>query len=254
MRLALRPVDGGAQETVSGRYLTVACDGAASPVRKQLGIAQDSLDFEQAGGRWSTPGLATPTPLPPRHPVLLALRGRSTYVVAPARCAAELKLMPGETPEDHADADRLCARLALFVDPEAIELWRVATYRFRALVARHWRRGRIFLAGDAAHPEMPPFLAQGLCSGILDVANLGWKLSEVIAGALPAAILDSYEAERKLYPSPGGDDQGDRRDRRREARRSRRPGAATPGSATALRCRHRRDGAPEADPRPRRPA
>lgn len=197
VRLALRPVDGGAEETVSGRYL-VACDGAASPVRKQLGIAQDSLDFDE----WWTvvdAWLQRPTPLPRRTTQFCWPSAPTTYVVGPGALRRwELKLMPGETPEDHADADRLRARLAPFVDPEAIELWRVATYRFHALVARHWRRGRIFLAGDAAH-QMPPFLAQGLCSGIRDVANLGWKLSEVIAGALPAAILDSYEAERKPH-------------------------------------------------------
>jgi 3-(3-hydroxy-phenyl)propionate hydroxylase len=57
------------------------------------------------------------------------------------------------------------------------------------------RDGRIFLAGDSAH-QMPPFLGQGLCSGIRDAANLAWKLELVAAGRAGDALLDTYSAER----------------------------------------------------------
>jgi 3-(3-hydroxy-phenyl)propionate hydroxylase len=89
-------------------------------------------------------------------------------------------------------------RLAPFVDTDAVEIWRAATYRFHALVADEWRRGRIFLAGDAAH-QTPPFMAQGLCSGIRDVANLTWKLIAVLSGRLPESVLSTYETERKPH-------------------------------------------------------
>ncbi len=46
---------------------------------------------------------------------------------------------------------------------------------------------------------MPPFMAQGLCSGIRDAANLGWKLIAVLQGRAPEALLDSYETERKPH-------------------------------------------------------
>ena len=79
--------------------------------------------------------------------------------------------------------------------PEDGELWRASSYRFHALVAAEWRRGRVFLAGDAAH-QQPPFIGQGMCQGIRDVANLGWKLGSVLAGQADDRLLDTYAAER----------------------------------------------------------
>jgi 3-(3-hydroxy-phenyl)propionate hydroxylase len=197
VELEVREREGEACHKVTARYL-VACDGAASSIRKQLKIAQDSLGFDE----WWTvidAWLRRPTPLPKRTTQFCRPSGPTTYVVGPRALRRwELKLLPGETPEDFEDMDVVRRRLAPFVDPQAIELWRVATYRFHALVAGQWRRNRIFLAGDAAH-QMPPFMAQGLCCGIRDVANLGWKLSGVLRGAYPEQFLETYEAERKPH-------------------------------------------------------
>jgi 3-(3-hydroxy-phenyl)propionate hydroxylase len=188
--------EGSAREA-SARYL-VACDGAASPVRKQLGIGQESLKFDE----WWTvvdAWLKRPTALPERTTQFCWPSGPTTYVVGPRNLRRwEMKLMPGESPRDYEDLGVVRRRLAPFVDPHAIEIWRAATYRFHALVAAEWRRGRLFLAGDAAH-QMPPFMAQGLCSGIRDAGNLAWKLSAVLKGDLPESLLSTYETERKPH-------------------------------------------------------
>jgi 3-(3-hydroxy-phenyl)propionate hydroxylase len=185
------------RQTLRARYL-VACDGAASPIRKQLRIGQDSLDFDE----WWTvvdAWLRRPTPLPRRTTQFCLPSAPTTYVVGPRNLRRwEFKQLPDECPTDYEDAAAVRRRLAPFVDPGAIDLWRVATYRFHALVAQQWRHGRIFLGGDAAH-QMPPFMAQGLCCGVRDACNLGWKLSGVVRGAYPERLLDTYEAERKPH-------------------------------------------------------
>ncbi len=59
-----------------------------------------------------------------------------------------------------------------------------------------YRRGRVLLAGDAAHVHSP-FGGQGLSLGLVDAANLGWKLAAVVRGEMPDTLLDTYTAERR---------------------------------------------------------
>ena len=66
---------------------------------------------------------------------------------------------------------------------------------FSAKLAKRWREGRVFLMGDAAH-TMPPFMGQGMCSGIRDAANLNWKLDLVLRGVSGPEIFRSYQDER----------------------------------------------------------
>jgi 3-(3-hydroxy-phenyl)propionate hydroxylase len=88
--------------------------------------------------------------------------------------------------------------LSRWLSHEDGTLWRASSYRFHALLATQWRKGRVFIAGDAAH-QQPPFIGQGMCQGLRDVANLAWKLAAVHAGKADPALLDSYEIERKQH-------------------------------------------------------
>ena len=63
-------------------------------------------------------------------------------------------------------------------------------------IADRMRRGRVFLAGDAAHLN-PPFGGHGLNTGLGDAVDLGWKLAAVLDGWGGPALLDSYEIERR---------------------------------------------------------
>ncbi len=73
-----------------------------------------------------------------------------------------------------------------------------STYRVHHRVADHFRRGRAFLLGDAAHIHSPVG-GQGMNTGIGDAVNLAWKLAGVLRGRLVAAVLDSYEPERIAF-------------------------------------------------------
>jgi 2-polyprenyl-6-methoxyphenol hydroxylase-like FAD-dependent oxidoreductase len=64
-----------------------------------------------------------------------------------------------------------------------------------AALAAEYRRGRVFLAGDAAH-DLPPLAGWGLSTGIQDAVNLGWKLAAELRGHAPPGLLDTYHAER----------------------------------------------------------
>jgi 3-(3-hydroxy-phenyl)propionate hydroxylase len=79
---------------------------------------------------------------------------------------------------------------------------RATPYRFHALVADRWRGGpdgRVFIAGDAAH-QMPPFMGQGMCSGIRDAAGLAWRFAEARGSDANAGdTLDDYERERRRH-------------------------------------------------------
>ena len=97
----------------------------------------------------------------------------------------EISLKPGEDPQQAATPEGTWALLSRWLTPEDGELWRQASYRFHALVAERWRAGRVFVAGDAAHMQ-PPFLGQGMCQGMRDVANLAWKLAAVLRGEVRA--------------------------------------------------------------------
>ena len=64
-----------------------------------------------------------------------------------------------------------------------LTLLRVTEYTFRAQIADHWRRGNVFILGDAAHLT-PPFIGQGMGAGLRDAANLAWKIAGVHHGTL----------------------------------------------------------------------
>ncbi len=69
-------------------------------------------------------------------------------------------------------------------------------WRARMQLADTYRRGRVFLAGDAAHLN-PPWGGHGFNTGVGDAVNLGWKLAAVLSGWAPPALLDTYELERR---------------------------------------------------------
>ena len=180
-------------QSVSARYL-VGADGARSPVRHMSGIAFEDLNFEEP---WLVVDALVddPSRLPdvnlqicdPARPTTCVLMGEGRH-------RWEFMIKPGETAAQVSDDSFIADLLRPWNVEGAIRLERKAVYTFRARIAETWRKGRILLAGDAAH-QTPPFAGQGMCSGLRDASNLAWKLAAVIKGA-PDSLLDSYQPER----------------------------------------------------------
>ena len=108
----------------------------------------------------------------------------------------EFMLLPGEDPADFEDPARAWELLAPWFTPADGTLMRHAVYEFRSMLAERMRDGRALLVGDAAHLT-PPFLGQGLCSGLRDAANVAWKLDLVLRGVADESLLDTVEPERQ---------------------------------------------------------
>ncbi|HWM82041.1 MAG TPA: bifunctional 3-(3-hydroxy-phenyl)propionate/3-hydroxycinnamic acid hydroxylase [Pseudolabrys sp.] len=194
--LTLRDAKGD-ERAVAARYL-LACDGANSFVRRELGIGVEDLTFDEWWMVVDT-RVRDASALPKKSLQYCRPSRPASYVVGPLDLRRwEIKLLPGEDPTAFGDAANVHRLIGEFADLSQLEVWRSAVYRFHAVVATRWRSGRAFLLGDACH-QMPPFLGQGLCGGIRDVGNLAWKLDMVVRGRAADELLDSYEVERKPH-------------------------------------------------------
>jgi 3-(3-hydroxy-phenyl)propionate hydroxylase len=197
--LEVREVATGAEHAVYARYV-VGCDGARSFVRRSLGIGLDDEGFDQP---WLVVDAIlrddTTCTLPERVLQICDPARPGTFVPMPGRHRRWELMAMGETADELLEPDTIARLLKPWVTVGVdVDLDRAAVYSFHALVAEEWRRGRVLLAGDAAH-QMPPFLGQGMCSGIRDAANLAWKLELILAGDADDALLDTYQPEREPH-------------------------------------------------------
>ncbi len=204
VEVGLREFQGSRTRTLRTRYL-VGADGANSPVREALGIGREDRGFQ---ADWLIadlelkPGVTLDIPdcgqyCNPERPTTIVPGGVHDGVV----CRRwEFMRLPGETKEDLEGEANVWGLLSPWVTPDQADLVRHTIYTFRSLVADTWRRGRVLLAGDAAH-IMPPFMGQGMCAGIRDAWNLTWKLDALLHGRAADKLLDTYTAERKPHVS-----------------------------------------------------
>lgn len=187
----------GERRTVRARYV-VGVDGANSFVRAASGLRLDDLGFRE---QWLVTDFRQRRPLSfefdngqicdPARPLCLFQLGKTHR-------RFEFMVMPGDDIADLVKPETVWNLVRPWIGPDDADLIRSTVYTFRSANANSWRAGRALLAGDAAH-LMPPFLGQGMCSGIRDAAALAWKLGLVLAGKAPDTLLDQYEPERKPH-------------------------------------------------------
>lgn len=190
---------GGREEAVEASWL-VGCDGAHSTVRHGLGFAFEGAaqgdDWMLADVRLEGEGT------PPADEIATFLHRDGPFVVFPipggrSRIVAALgKTVAGRSrpdpllPDVQAMADERAGGGFRVVDP----IW-LTNFRINERKVADYARGRVFLAGDAAHVHSPAG-GQGMNTGMQDAFNLSWKLAMVVRGEARPSLLDSYTPER----------------------------------------------------------
>ncbi|MGC2378630.1 MAG: bifunctional 3-(3-hydroxy-phenyl)propionate/3-hydroxycinnamic acid hydroxylase, partial [Mycobacterium sp.] len=187
--------DGGS--TPLRALYVVGCDGGRSPTRRLMDV---SFDGTTSPTRWLVVDIANdPLGHPNSEVGADPQRPYASISIAHGIRRFEFMIHPDETDEQAEDPAFLARMLATFVPhPDRLDVIRHRVYTHHSRIAGGFRRGRLLLAGDAAH-LMPVWQGQGYNSGIRDAANLGWKLAAVVNGYAEDALLDSYDVERRKH-------------------------------------------------------
>src|SRR5437660_3701492 len=189
---------GGQQVDCEAKYIA-GCDGARSTVREAIGTGFPGGTYRQVFYVADVEA-AGPAANGELH---VDLDEADFLGVFPLAGEGKARLI-GTVRDERADrADTLTFK---DVSDRAINHLKVqvnkvnwfSTYHVHHRVTQHFRKGRAFLLGDAAHIHSPAG-GQGMNTGIGDAINLAWKLHAVVAGRAPDALLDSYELERIAF-------------------------------------------------------
>lgn len=198
VRARIVEVATGREEQVRAQYL-VACDGGGGNIRRQLGIGRNGRGRMRANVSFffrsrdflDVHGLGVANLyfifMPDSFGVFTAIDGVELwnyqyYFLDPAKATEEL------------DPEKILFRA--MGKPFKFELLQTMHWHHHQTVARSWRDGRVFLAGDAAH-LFAPTGGVGMNTGIGDACDLAWKFDAMLRGWGGPDLLDSYEIERK---------------------------------------------------------
>lgn len=187
-------------EALRAKYV-VGADGANSFVRQAAGLPMTDLGFFFD---WLVVDIRPKADLrmdPPMWQLCDPARPATVVPAGPGRRRWEFMALPGEDAEElNTEASAWKLLKPWEVTPENATLERHTVWRFQARWGERWREERVLIAGDAAH-LMPPFAGQGMCAGLRDASNLGWRLDLVLRGVCAPGLLDAYGEERKAHVS-----------------------------------------------------
>ncbi|HKO69322.1 MAG TPA: FAD-dependent oxidoreductase [Bradyrhizobium sp.] len=197
VRASLKRSD-GELETCEAAYIA-GCDGAHSAVREGLGIGFPGGTYAHLFyvADVEASGAATDGDL---H---VGLDATDFLAVFPLRGEGRVRLVgtvrdQAEDVDEKLSWDDVSQRVIEWMHIAVTRVSWFSTYRVHHRVANHFRKGRAFLLGDAAHIHSPVG-GQGMNTGIGDAVNLAWKLAAVLHGRAKLSMLDSYEPERIAF-------------------------------------------------------
>lgn len=184
------------EKTLRARYV-VGCDGGRSTIRKLLDI---KLVGDTHPWRWLVIDVRNDDRFEPYSAIYCDPHRPCMVIDLPyGHRRFEFRLKHDETEEQMSKPEEIERLLRTRLGPdEKPDIIRARIYTHHSRVADRFGKGRVFIAGDAAHLQ-PPFFGQGLNSGMRDVMNLSWKLAMVVQGKADPKILDTYEQERQHH-------------------------------------------------------
>ncbi|MFI1927788.1 MULTISPECIES: FAD-dependent monooxygenase [unclassified Streptomyces] len=192
-------VDSGSGErrVVRAAYV-LGTDGGGSTTRTLAGIGREGEHATEKRLRLvvRTGDISDRAGPAPSATNIVVNTGASGFLAAIS--SREWRVYAGPYPLDHepSEDELLAVARAAFGFDADLELVSATTFYHATRIAETFRRGRVLLAGDAAHVRTP---GGNLGEGIGDVVNLGWKLAAVLAGHAPQSLLDSYDQERRRH-------------------------------------------------------
>ncbi|WNI23957.1 FAD-dependent oxidoreductase [Streptomyces sp. ITFR-16] len=197
VRAGVVDVDSGERRTVRAAYV-LGTDGGSSTTRRLAGIDREGDHATEKRLRLivRTGDISDRVGAAPSATNIVFNDRASGFLAAVS--AREWRVYAGPYPLDHEPAEEELLEIgrAAFGFDLGLELVSATTFYHATRIATAFRRGRVLLAGDAAHVRTP---GGNLGEGIGDVANLGWKLAAVLTGHAPDTLLDSYDQERRPH-------------------------------------------------------
>jgi 2-polyprenyl-6-methoxyphenol hydroxylase-like FAD-dependent oxidoreductase len=190
--LRVRRSDG--HEYLLSAAWVVGCDGGRSVVRAAAGFAFPGTGATLTGYQAE---VAVAGPVQLRRGWHRSCTGIAAYELCPSRVVS-IEFTPPADRVAPVSLDEVQASLRRTsgADVTLTDARSLTRFTDNARIADTYRRGRVLLAGDAAHVHAP-FGGQGLNLGVQDAVNLGWKLAATATGWAPPTLLDSYGAERR---------------------------------------------------------
>ena len=195
VKMCIENINNNKISEIRAKYI-IGCDGARSTIRKQIKAKFQNLGFTQ---KWAVVDLIlkkNKKELPDRTIQYSNSKRPATYCRnVGKRRRWEFAINNNESEKKVLSNSYIWNFLKPWLKPSEALMERKTIYTFQSAISKKWKKGRVFLAGDAAH-LMPPFMGQGMCAGVRDASNLAWKIAYCLKNNHSEKLLNTYQSER----------------------------------------------------------
>ena len=195
VKMCIENINNNKISEIRAKYI-IGCDGARSTIRKQIKAKFQNLGFTQ---KWAVVDLIlkkNKKELPDRTIQYSNSKRPATYCRnVGKRRRWEFAINNAESEKKVLSNSYIWNFLKPWLKPSEALMERKTIYTFQSAISKKWKKGRVFLAGDAAH-LMPPFMGQGMCAGVRDASNLAWKIAYCLKNNHSEKLLNTYQSER----------------------------------------------------------